>query len=101
MRVRAIKSFSGLVDGKFTSRAKGSEFDLPAGCDWLRAGMVEVVNVDISPEVQAAKNPLSRVGVVFTDEQKAQIEKIVEGQGASVPIVRKPARKRASKKAAK
>jgi len=48
MKVKALNSFSDSVYG---TRAAGDEFELPAGADWLRAGLVEVV---VEPEVEAA-----------------------------------------------
>lgn len=43
MRVRALVSFVGRVAGDARTYRAGDEFDLPAGVDWLRAGLVAAV----------------------------------------------------------
>ena len=40
MKVRALKSFGG---SKFGHYPAGTVFELPAGVDWLEAGLVEKV----------------------------------------------------------
>jgi hypothetical protein len=44
MRVRALKSFAGMVDGAVVQVRAGSEMELPEGVDWLQAGFVAVVD---------------------------------------------------------
>lgn len=43
MRVVALVSFAGRVGVNSLSIARGAEFDLPDGVDWLRAGLVAPV----------------------------------------------------------
>ena len=43
MRVRALKSF---VDGKYGRHSKGDKFEIPSGADWVKAGLVEIVEGD-------------------------------------------------------
>jgi len=40
MRVTALVSFVGRVDGDTLTITRGAQFDLPAGVDWLEAGLV-------------------------------------------------------------
>lgn len=40
MRVTALRSFAAVVSGQTAIHRKGTEFDLPAGVDWLTAGLV-------------------------------------------------------------
>lgn len=47
MLVRALKSFGGNKYGHFP---EGKVFELPDGVDWLRAGLVELVE----PEIETA-----------------------------------------------
>ncbi len=44
MKVRALVAFAGTdaAGGSWYSQ-KGQEFELPAGVDWLKAGLVEAV----------------------------------------------------------
>lgn len=43
MRVTALRSFVAMADGASRTYARGAEFDLPAGVDWLAAGLVAPV----------------------------------------------------------
>lgn len=43
MRVRALKSFAGMVNGAVVQVRAGSELELPEGVDWLQAGFVVAV----------------------------------------------------------
>ncbi len=47
MKVRALKSFGSTQYGTFP---EGKEFYLPEGVDWLRVGLVELVE----PEIETA-----------------------------------------------
>jgi hypothetical protein len=40
MKVKALKSFGGSMYGHYP---EGAIFELPAGVDWLKAGLVEEV----------------------------------------------------------
>lgn len=40
MRVRVVRSFSARLQGKSFQGHIGEEFELPAGVDWLQAGLV-------------------------------------------------------------
>lgn len=40
VRVTALVSFVGRVDGDTLTLTRGAQFDLPAGVDWLEAGLV-------------------------------------------------------------
>jgi len=54
MRVQAKKNFAAQVPGLGRFRAEvGDEFDLPAGVDWVEAGLVEPVSRE--PETAAVK----------------------------------------------
>ncbi len=55
MRVRALVSFSGTAG----TIARGAEFDLPDGVDWLTAGLVALVTEPAPglPEVEHATDP--------------------------------------------
>lgn len=44
MRVVALVSFAGRVGMDSVSVARGAEFDLPDGVDWLAAGLVAPVD---------------------------------------------------------
>jgi len=41
MRVRALIAFAGVVRGEMIRVGAGEVIDLPAGVDWLKAGLVE------------------------------------------------------------
>lgn len=43
MRVAALVAFVGKVNGDTLTYARGAEFDLPDGVDWLQAGLVAPV----------------------------------------------------------
>lgn len=47
MRVRALVSFAG----KGMTVARGAEFDLPEGVDWLQAGLVAPVETGPAPHM--------------------------------------------------
>lgn len=49
MRVVALTSFVARVAGDSRTVARGAEFDLPDGVDWLRAGLVAPVGSTSSP----------------------------------------------------
>ncbi len=49
MRVVALVSFAGRVGVNSLSIARGAEFDLPDGVDWLQAGLVAPVVLTSSP----------------------------------------------------
>ncbi len=49
MRVVALVSFAGRVGVNSLSIARGAEFDLPEGVDWLQAGLVAPVGSTGSP----------------------------------------------------
>ena len=49
MRVVALTSFVARVAGDSRTVARGAEFDLPEGVDWLRAGLVAPVGSTSSP----------------------------------------------------
>lgn len=56
MRVRALVSFAG----KGMTVARGAEFDLPDGVDWLQAGLVALVEPTPAPhmaDVERAVDP--------------------------------------------
>lgn len=53
MMVKALNSFVGSVNGIKYRVAAGDVLELPAGADWLRAGLVEVVAEPEAPEVVA------------------------------------------------
>ena len=40
MKVKAVKSFAGMAGNTKYRVSEGEEFDLPAGTDWLKAGLV-------------------------------------------------------------
>jgi hypothetical protein len=40
MKVKAVKSFAGMAGNTKYRVSAGDEFDLPAGTDWLKAGLV-------------------------------------------------------------
>ena len=44
MKVRALVSFAGRVGLNSVAIARGAEFDLPDGVDWLTAGLVAPVD---------------------------------------------------------
>ncbi len=52
MKVKALNSFVGTVNGIKYRVAAGDVLDLPDGADWLRAGLVEV-----EPEPEAEPTP--------------------------------------------
>lgn len=43
MRVRALVSFAGSVNGCSYAANRGEIVEMPEGADWLRAGLVQVV----------------------------------------------------------
>lgn len=43
MRVQALASFAGVTPSGTMTIRRGAEFDLPAGVDWLAAGLVAPV----------------------------------------------------------
>jgi hypothetical protein len=53
MRVLALVSFVGMVNGQLLSVKKGAEIEMPDGVDWLTAGMVtpapELIEVAVDP----------------------------------------------------
>lgn len=52
MKVKALKSFGSTKYGHF---AEGSEFELPDGVDWLKAGLVEKVKPPARKREAAAR----------------------------------------------
>lgn len=66
IRVRALVSFAGVVDGQSRAVAVGEEFDLPDGLDWLQAGLVVPVlppgpeTASIEPRTEAAVMPTGK-----------------------------------------
>lgn len=60
MRVRALVAFAGRVDGSTISVVAGQEFDLPAGVDWLEAGLV----VLLAPDAVVIERPEDRLPVI-------------------------------------
>ena len=59
MKVKALVGFVGTVDGKTVSHPAGSEFELPDGADWLRAGLVVAVEGEAEEE---SANPRAKPG---------------------------------------
>jgi hypothetical protein len=55
LRVKALKSFGARVGGENYHVSLGQELDLPAGADWLKAGLVAPVGV--STETAALQPP--------------------------------------------
>ncbi len=55
VKVRALLSFVAVVDGRKFRAIEGDEFDLPAGVDWLAAGLVAPVGQE--PEAAAVEQP--------------------------------------------
>jgi hypothetical protein len=53
MRVRALTSFVGRVDGRKYIVKAGDVLTLPEGADWLRAGLVEAA--EPAPELEPEK----------------------------------------------
>jgi hypothetical protein len=69
MRVVALQAFVARIGLNSQSIAKGSEFDLPDGVDWLQAGLV-------APVAQAEPALPHLVGVEHAiDPAPAQAEK--------------------------
>ena len=54
MKVKALNSFVGTVNGVKHRVAADDVFELPEGADWLRAGLVEAVP---EPESEQAPEP--------------------------------------------
>ncbi len=54
MRVRALVSFAG----KGMTVARGTEFDLPDGVDWLQAGLVAPVATGPAPHMTAVEHAI-------------------------------------------
>lgn len=52
MRVKALKSFVGAANGQKYRVTEGDEFDLPAGVDWLKAGLVVEANPPFDPPAE-------------------------------------------------
>ncbi len=56
MRVRALASFVARIDGQSVSVRAGQLIDLPAGADWLRAGLVAPAPDDLAgPETASVQ----------------------------------------------
>lgn len=60
MRVRALVAFAGRVDDNTFSVVVGQEFDLPAGVDWLEAGLV----VLLAPDAVVIETPEDGLPVI-------------------------------------
>lgn len=58
MRVRALVSFAGKVGVNTLSIARGAEFDLPEGVDWLQAGLVALVATGPAPHMAAVERAI-------------------------------------------
>lgn len=43
MKVKVIRPFVGVINGKTKQYRPGEEFNMPAGADWLKAMLVEKV----------------------------------------------------------
>ncbi len=54
MKVRALVSFAG----KGMTVARGAEFDLPEGVDWLQAGLVALVATGPAPHMMAVERAI-------------------------------------------
>lgn len=54
MRVRTLVSFAG----KGMTVARGTEFDLPEGVDWLQAGLVALVATGPAPHMTAVEHAI-------------------------------------------
>lgn len=61
MKVKALISFVGYDQNRKKIRAEeGQEFDLPAGVDWLKKGLVEEIKAEggrVKDESSAGKRP--------------------------------------------
>jgi len=58
MKVKAVTSFAGQINGKSYQVQDGDEFELPAGADWLRCGFVvtaEPEQATVGPAEQATQ----------------------------------------------
>lgn len=67
IRVRALKSFAGVVGYQGYSVHEGDEFDLPAGTDWIRAGLV----MDITPHPARIEKTVSAETATITPPERA------------------------------
>lgn len=96
MKVRAVKSFGGsTADGRYHVSA-GDEFELPAGVDWLRAGLVVPVETAAvaggKPRETAPGNePVTAISGIgpktAADLRKLGVETVADLAAAEVPDV--------------
>lgn len=54
MKVKAIKGFVGMVNGQPVPWPEGQVGEMPAGADWIKAGLVEAVDPE---QPKAAPRP--------------------------------------------
>lgn len=74
MKVIAVKNFVGIIDNVKKPFEEGQEFELPAGADWLDAGLVVPVR---TRKVETATRKAPEKAVTRSTTKKGPVDKVM------------------------
>lgn len=89
IKVRGLKSFSARIGDMTWSVRKGQVVDMPPGVDWVRAGLVEVVDPPKPAEAPlsvSAETPVELAAVEPPEQAVSKRERVISKRGRTKTV---------------